>query len=84
MSIGAETVDANLNTIFLAIRYWYSSELILDRSNYENVNRDLWSSLINQADGGLFLKKEMDYFTHKITFTARDIQLKEYAENPVK
>jgi hypothetical protein len=73
VSIGAEDIAKNYEKTYLTIKYWYSDQLKIDKTLYSNVNDDLWSYFMNKSDGSLFLKMEIDYFTHKVVYTAKEI-----------
>lgn len=74
LSIGAEDIATRYKTkTYLTIKYWYSELLKVDKVLYTNVNDDLWSYFMNKSNGSLFLKMEVDYFTHKIIYTAKEI-----------
>lgn len=78
VSIGAEDIARNYEKTYLTVRYWYSDQLKVDKAVYANVNDDLWSYFMNKSDGSLFLKMEIDYFTHKVVYTAKEILSGEY------
>ena len=58
---------------YLALRYWYAPELKVEKNKYANINEDLWGYFMNKSDGSLYLKYEIDYFTYKVTYTAKEI-----------
>ncbi|MGB1037597.1 MAG: hypothetical protein ACPGYY_03045 [Bacteroidia bacterium] len=58
---------------YLTIKYWYTDALKIDKTRYTNVNDDLWNYFINKSDGSLYLKYEIDYFTYKVIYTAKEI-----------
>lgn len=68
-----ETPSAVSSGQFLTIKYWYPPELKIDKSLYSSVNEDLWSYFMNKSDGSIYLKYEIDYFTYKVTYTAKQI-----------
>ncbi|MDB4107531.1 hypothetical protein OAD66_06280 [Bacteroidia bacterium] len=74
VAIGAEAIDAKDNSRkYLTVKYWYADGLKIDETNYSNVNDDLWNYFINKSDGSLYLKYEIDYFTYKVIYTAKEI-----------
>ncbi len=58
---------------YFTIKYWYTDALKIDKTNYAGVNDDLLGYFMNKADGSIYLKYEIDYFTYKVTYTAREI-----------
>lgn len=58
---------------YVTIKYWYDNTLKIDKSKYGKVNNDLLNYFLNESDGSLYLKYEIDYFTYKVTYTAREI-----------
>jgi hypothetical protein len=79
LSIGAEDIATRHKAkTYLTIKYWYSELLKVDKALYTNVNDDLWSYFMNKSNGSLFLKMEVDYFTHKVVYTAKEIRPGKY------
>lgn len=68
-----ETPSAVSTGRFLTIKYWYSPQLKIDKTLYSSINEDLWSYFMNKSDGSIYLKYEVDYFTYKVTYTAKEI-----------
>jgi hypothetical protein len=82
VALAGEKVDYNTAVRqYLTVKYWYSDDIVIDKSKYANVNEDLLGYLLNESNGGLFLKQEINYFTHKITFTAKEIRYKDFNED---
>ena len=69
---------------YLTIKYWYAEGLKVDKSKYAKVNKDLWAYFLNESDGSLYLKYEIDYFTYKVTYTAVDILPGEFKKSEDK
>lgn len=79
LSIGAEDIATRYKAkTYLTIKYWYSEQLKVDKALYANVNDNLWSYFMNKSEGSLFLKMEVDYFTHKVVYTAKEIRPGKY------
>jgi len=58
---------------YLSIKYWYADDIKVDKSLYAGINDNMWSYFMNRSDGSIFLKYEIDYFTYKVTYTAKQI-----------
>ncbi|MFB1004588.1 MAG: hypothetical protein QMC70_10695 [Bacteroidia bacterium] len=58
---------------YLSLKYWYTPELKVDKNKYASINDDLWGYFMNKSDGSIYLKYEINYFTYKVTYTAREI-----------
>ncbi|MDB4161465.1 hypothetical protein N9772_03770 [Bacteroidia bacterium] len=58
---------------YLSLKYWYTPELKVDKNKYASINDDLWGYFMKKSDGSIYLKYELDYFTYKVTYTAREI-----------
>jgi hypothetical protein len=79
LSIGAEDIATRYKAkTYLTIKYWYSEQLKVDKALYANVNDNLWSYFMNKSEGSLFLIMEVDYFTHKVVYTAKEIRPGKY------
>ncbi|PCJ67264.1 MAG: hypothetical protein COA58_02800 [Bacteroidetes bacterium] len=75
LAIGAQAIDAKDNSRkYLTLKYWYAEDLRIDKSKYKDVNDELWNYFINKSDGSVFLKFEIDYFSYKVIYTAREIR----------
>ena len=85
VAIGAQEYPSRTSKgQYLTIRYWYANDLRVDKSKYTKVNDELWSYFMNASDGSLFLKYEMDYFTYKVVYTAREIRPNRFEETKNK
>lgn len=74
ISLAAEEIDLHgINKKYVTLRYWYSSNLKIDASLYKNVNDQMLSYLLSKSKGSLFLKYELNYVTHKIIYTAKQV-----------
>lgn len=74
IAITAQEAPSRLNAgRYLTIKYWYTDALKIDKTNYQGVNDDLVGYFLNQADGSIYLKYEIDYFTYKVTYTAKEL-----------
>lgn len=74
VAIAAQEAPTSLSSgNYLTIKYWYTEALRLDKTRYTNVNDDLWNYFVNKSDGSLYLKYEIDYFTYKVIYTAKEI-----------
>ncbi len=79
VAIAAQEIDGlSYERQFLNINYWYSEDIKIDKSKYGKINNNLWSYFMNKSDGSVYLKYELDYFTHKIVYTAKEIKPKNY------
>jgi hypothetical protein len=79
LSVAAQQApSANSVGKYLTIKYWYSDALHIDKSLYTNVNNDLWGYFMSKSDGSLFLKYEIDFFTYKVIYTAKEIRPGKY------
>lgn len=58
---------------YVTIKYWYDDALKIHKSKYGKVNDDLLNYFLNESDGSLYLKYEIDYFTYKVIYTAIEI-----------
>ncbi len=79
-----ETPSAVSAGRYLTIKYWYAPELKIDKTLYSTINEDLWSYFMNKSDGSIYLKYEIDYFTYKITYTAKEILPGKYERSKEK
>lgn len=68
-----EAPNSNRVGRYLSLKYWYAPELKVDKDMYANVNEDFWNYFMNKSDGSIYLKYEIDYFTYKVTYTAKQI-----------
>ena len=59
---------------YLTLKYWYSSDVLVDPSLYSEVSTDLTGKLLSDSRGGVILKKTLDYYSHKIVITAHEVQ----------
>jgi hypothetical protein len=74
VGISAQEAPSTTSTgRYLTIKYWYASDLKIDKSLYTGVNDDLWNYFMSKSDGAIYLKYEIDYFTYKVTYTAKEI-----------
>jgi hypothetical protein len=79
VSIGAQSLSAKGNSIaYLTIKYWYTEALKVDKTQYVNINDDLWNYFLRESNGSLFLKYEVDYFNYKVIYTAKEIKPNRY------
>ena len=85
LSIGAQELDPNANDRkYLTMKYWYADDIKIDKSKYSSINDELWNYFINKSDGSLFLKYEIDYFTYKVIYTAKNIQPNKFEKSKQK
>jgi hypothetical protein len=85
LSIGAQELDADASQRkYLTIQYWYADDIKIDKTKYTSVNDELWNYFINKSDGSLFLRYEIDYFTYKVVYTAKDIQPNKFERSKQK
>jgi hypothetical protein len=79
VSIGAQSLSAKGNSIaYLTIKYWYTEALKVDKTQYVNINDDLWNFFLRESNGSLFLKYEVDYFNYKVIYTAKEVKPNRY------
>lgn len=85
VSIGAQSLSSKGTSIaYLTIKYWYTDAIRVDKSKYENVNDDLWNYFMNESNGALYLKYEVDYFNYKVIYTAKEIKPNKYEKSKEK
>lgn len=58
---------------YMTLSYWYSNDLVVDQRRYKGVEEDLLGFLFSEADGAIFLKKELNYYSFKVTLKAREV-----------
>ena len=85
LSIGAQELDPNArDRKYLTIKYWYADDIKIDKTKYTSVNDELWNYFLNKSDGSLFLRYEIDYFTYKVIYTAKNIQPNKFEKSKQK
>ncbi|NNJ56083.1 MAG: hypothetical protein HKP14_08120 [Bacteroidia bacterium] len=84
ISLAAEELDlTGIEKKYVTLRYWYSPTLKIDASLYENVNDQMLSYLLSKSNGSIFLKYELNYVTHKVIYTAKQIVPSEQTQQSV-
>ena len=85
VAIGAESIDVkDKSRKYLTLKYWYADDVKIDKTKYTEVNDDLWNYFLNKSNGSIYLKYEIDYFTYKVTYTAKSIQPNKFVKTKEK
>lgn len=85
VAIAAQQGSSQLtNGNYVSVNYWYDEQLKVDKSRYTGVNEELLNYFLEETNGSLYLKYELNYYTHKITFTAKEILRGKYEKEKEK